>query len=393
LKELASTLLVAGTLYDPREIGGPVGLLLDGGRVAGVSRHVEAMRRSAEHVVDLSDWRVAPGFIDLHTHGFGGNDVTAGPEAELAAMAAGLPATGVTAFYPTIASSLVPETMIQVERLASVMQAPQPRSAKMLGIRLEGPFISRAKKGAQLEAAIRPPDVAELDRLIARGPIRLLDFAPEEDASGELLRALVARRIVACIGHTSASHVQAVAAIDAGARHCTHLFNAMPPLDHRAPGAAGALLTDTRATVELIADGVHVHPAVLRLAVLLRGATQVALVTDAILAAGLGEGVFEFVGREIRVSGGAVRLADGTLAGSVLTLDQAVRNMVNLVGTSWSDAIRMATLTPATIAGVAERKGQLVPGADADLVVLDASGQVRQTWRAGERVFGVASDC
>jgi N-acetylglucosamine-6-phosphate deacetylase len=390
LKDVASTVLIAGTLYDPRDIGGPVALLLDDGRVTGVSQDVEAARRSAERVVDLSAWRVAPGFIDLHTHGFGGSDVTAGPEAELAAMAAGLPATGVTAFYPTIASSPARETLIQVERVASVMKATQARSAEMLGIRLEGPFISRAKKGAQLEAAIRPPDLSELERLTALGPVRLLDFAPEEDASGELLRWLVERRIVACIGHTSANYAQAVAAIDAGARHCTHLFNAMPPMDHRAPGVAGALLTDTRATVELIADGVHVHPAMLRLALRLRGPAQVALITDAISAAGLGEGVFEFVGREIRVSRGAVRLADGTLAGSVLTLDHAVRNVVNLVGASWPDAIRMATLTPATIAGVAERKGQLVPGADADLVVLDASGQVRQTWRAGQRVFSVA---
>jgi N-acetylglucosamine-6-phosphate deacetylase len=387
LTEVVSTLLIAGTLYDPREIAGPLGLLLEDGRVAGVLHDFEVARRAANQVVDLSGWRVAPGMIDLHTHGFGGKDVNAGSEADLAAMADMLLASGVTAFLPTIASSGPAETQLQVERIASLMGSAEARRAEVLGSRLEGPFISRTKKGAQLESAIRPPDVAELERLIARGPIRMLDFAPEEDADGALLRALVARHVVACIGHTAATFAQAAKAIDAGARHCTHLFNAMPPLEHRAPGAVGALLTDSRTTVEVIADGVHVHPTVLRLVVMARGPEAVALVTDQLAGAGCGEGVFTFVGRQVQISGGAARLADGTLAGSVLTMDQAVRNMVNLVGVAWSDAIRMATLTPATIAGVADRKGHLRPGADADLLVLDASGQVRQTWRAGELVY------
>jgi N-acetylglucosamine-6-phosphate deacetylase len=379
--------LVAGTLYEPREIGGPVALLLDERRVAGVSHDLESARRSADRVIDLSAWRVAPGYLDLHTHGFAGNDVSGGSTAELAAMASRLPSTGVTGFCPTIASSGPEQTLRQVERIASLRESAQARSAEVLGIRLEGPFISRAKKGAQLESAIRRPNIAELQRLAARGPIRMLDFAPEEDADGALLRALLEQRIVACIGHTAASYSQAQAAIDAGARHCTHLFNAMPPLEHRAPGAAGALLTDSRATVEVIADGVHVHPAVLRLAVQARGPDAVALVTDALAGAGTGEDSFTFGDRQVSVRGGAARLADGTLAGSVLRMDQAVRNMVSLVGVSWSDAIRMATLTPARIAREADRKGHLRPGADADLVVLDASGEVEQTWRAGELVY------
>jgi N-acetylglucosamine-6-phosphate deacetylase len=377
---VVAVVLIAGTLYTPDEIAGPLAISLEDGLVAAVSADVDAARASAERVLDLSAWRVAPGYIDLHTHGFGGFDVTDGTQADLVAMAAALPATGVTAFYPTIASTLPAETQRQVERVASAMHGG---GAEMLGIRLEGPYINREKKGAQYEAAIRPPDVAELERLIASGPIRALDFAPEQDADGALLAALVRHGILACIGHTAATYAQARAAIDAGARHCTHLFNAMPPLDHRAPGAPGALLTDSRATLELIADGVHLHPAMLRLVVLARGARSVALVTDAMSAAGLGEGSFTFLERTVAVAGGAVRLADGTLAGSVLSMDVAVRNMVNLVGLSWSDAIRMATLTPATIAGVADRKGRIAPGADADLVVLDAEGRVQQTFRAG----------
>ena len=384
---MATTVLIAAGAYTPDEMDGPVAITLRDEYIESVGHDIETATRSAESVLDLGELRVAPGYVDLHTHGFAGRDVTTGTEEDLAAMAEALPATGVTAFFPTIASTGRGETRRQVERVGAAMQRTASRSAELLGVRLEGPFINRAKKGAQAEAAIRPPDPDELAELARLGPIRFVDFAPEQDAGFVLLGSLVQRGIVGAIGHSAATYEQALAALDAGARHCTHLFNAMPPLEHRAPGAAGALLTDGRATLEVIADGIHVHPAFLRLALRLRGAAAVALVTDAISAVGLSDGSYTFVGREVSVRGGAVRLDDGTLAGSVLTMDQAVRNMVNLVGLSWSEAIRMATLTPATIAGVSQRKGQIVPGAEADLVVLDGTGEVRETWRAGERVY------
>jgi len=190
-----------------------------------------------------------------------------------------------------------------------------------------------------------------------------------------------------CIGHTAAIYERVIRAIDGGARHSTHLFNAMSRLDHRQPGTAGALLTDTRATVEVITDGIHLHPAILRLALAARGPRDVALITDAVVAAGLPDGEYEFINRTVRVANGSVRLVDGTLAGSVLTLDRAIRNMVALAGTSWSDAIRMATLTPATITNVSNRKGKVAPGMDADLVVLDEQGCVQQTWVRGQQVY------
>jgi N-acetylglucosamine-6-phosphate deacetylase len=384
---MAATVLLAAGAYTPSEIDRPVAVAVRDGRIDAVSIEVEAARHSTDTVLDLGRWRVAPGYIDLHTHGFGGHDVTSGTEADIEAMAMALPATGVTAFLPTIASTGPAETRRQVERVTAAMRHQQPRAAEVLGIRLEGPFINRARKGAQDESAIRPPDLEELRRLAGLGPIRIVDFAPEQDADFGLLRALVQADILSSIGHTAASYEQTLAAIDAGARHCTHLFNAMPPLEHRAPGAVGALLADSRATVEVIADGVHVHPAILRLVCMARGAEAVALVTDAMSAAGLPPGDYTFLGRHVSVRDGAVRLADATLAGSVLTMDAAVRNLVNLAGASWSEAIRMATLTPATIAGLAGRKGRLAPGADADLVVLDDAGVVRQAWRGGERVY------
>jgi N-acetylglucosamine-6-phosphate deacetylase len=305
-------------------------------------------------------------------------------------MADALPATGVTAFLPTIASTGPAETKQQVERVAAALSGSSPTAADILGLRLEGPFISRAKKGAQDAAAIRPADAAELAALAACGPIRIVDFAPEEDLGFGLLAALVERGIVPSIGHTAATYEQTIAALEAGARHCTHLFNAMPPLEHRAPGTVGALLTDTRPTVEIIADAIHLHPATLRLVLRTRGSHAAALVTDAMSAAGLPDGLYAFLGHQVRVADGAVRMPDGTLAGSVLTLDGAVRNMVVHAGASWSDAIRMATLTPATIIGVADRKGSLKPGAQADFVVLDEDGFVRQTWRAGRLAFDSA---
>jgi N-acetylglucosamine-6-phosphate deacetylase len=379
---MPTTVLVASAAYTPDLVEGPVSVVCNGTGIEAVAQGV----LGGDSVVDLRPWRLAPGYVDLHIHGFAGYDVNTCTADELQAMAAALPATGVTSFLPTIASASPARTWQQVVRSVAAMQRAGPRAAEVLGVRLEGPFINRTKKGAQDESAIRAADATELARLAQLGPIRLIDFAPELDADFRLLRTAIEHGIVACIGHTAASYDEAQAAISAGVRHCTHLFNAMPQLEHRAPGAPGALLTDPRVSVEIIADGVHVHPGVLRLVAAARGAASVALVTDAMAAAGSADGAYEFLGHHVTVRDGAVRLPDGNLAGSVLTMDQAVRNMVTLVGCAWADAIRMATLTPASIVGAA-CKGKLAPGADADMVVLDEAGRVRQTWREAQVAF------
>lgn len=397
--------LVTRKLYVPEEITGPVAVVLEGTKIRDVWRETNAdaarqrleeqMPGVAVEVIDMGPLRLAPGYIDLHTHGFHGHDVTTGSREDVEAMARELPRTGVTSFFPTIATLGRPETLQQVKCIAGVAETQEQRSAaEILGMRLEGPFISRAKKGAQFEPGIRRPDPVEMEELAAagRGWVRIVDYAPEEDEGGRFLATLVRLGILACIGHTAATYEQAIEAIDRGASHSTHLFNAMTPLEHRAPGVLGALLTDQRATLEFIADGIHAHPAVIRLATTARSIRDVALVTDATAPAGLPEGEYEFVGRKVTVREGAVRLANGSLAGSILMLDRAVRNMMNFTGLGWSEAIFMATCTPAHIAGIAARKGRVVPGADADLVALDEQGFVQRTWIRGHLAYERALD-
>lgn len=392
--------LVTEKLYTPEEIAGPVAVVLAGKSIGAVwrvrdSTHAEQLRaaqlpEASVEIHDLGSWWIAPGYIDIHTHGFHGHNITSGTQEDIAMMARELPRTGVTSFFPTIATTGKAETVTQIQRIAAIAgrQEHEPE-AEILGIRLEGPFISHAKKGAQYEPAIRRPDPVEMRELaaIGRGQVRIVDYAPEEDEEDSLLATLVELGILPCIGHTAATYEQVIHAIDGGARHSTHLFNAMSRLDHRQPGTAGALLTDLRVTIEMIADGIHLHPAVLKLAVAARGPRDVALITDAVVGAGLPDGEYEFVNRTVHVTGGSVRLVDGTLAGSALMLDRAVRNMVALAGVSWSDAIRMATLTPAAITSISNRKGRVAPGMDADLVVLDEQGNVRQTWARGQLAF------
>jgi N-acetylglucosamine-6-phosphate deacetylase len=393
-------ILTAQTLYAPEAIAGPISVILEGPTIRDIWRGVDAatarsrFNTEAPHeqvtVIDLGAWRLAPGFIDLHTHGFGGHDVTTGSAQEVAAMARELPRSGVTAFFPTIATLGQRETRQQVLRLAGLArQKEADTTAALLGLRLEGPYINPAKKGAQYEPGIRPPDVGEIEDLatVGQGWVRVVDFAPEEDPGGRFLDTLVRLGILPCMGHTAATYEQALRALDGGVRHSTHLFNAMAPLTQREPGVVGALLTDARATVEIIADGIHLHPAVIRLILATRGFRDIALITDAIAPAGLAEGKYTFVGRTVTVHEGAARLEDGTLAGSVLTLDRAISNMVAFAGCEWSEAIAMATRVPATIAGVAPRKGRIVPGADADLVALDEQGVVQRTWVRGHLAY------
>jgi N-acetylglucosamine-6-phosphate deacetylase len=334
---------------------------------------------------DVAEGIIVPGFIDVHVHGGAGADFM-DATAEAIGRATRFHATeGTTSLAATTLSASRQHLHEAVTALARASRLGSV-GAEICGIHLEGPYINVARAGAQDVASIRPADIHELAALLAESPhLRwMMTVAPEIDGA----RALIEHfrdRILFSIGHTAADYAGCVAALTWGASHFTHLFNAMPGLDHRRPGAVGAALTSVHATAELIADGVHVHPAVLRLAVLTMP-HRIALITDAVRACGMPDGKYRLYEHQVTVADGAARLADGTLAGSVLTMRRAVQNMVELAGLPLELVLPLATEVPARILGIADRKGKLASGYDADLVVLTERFEVSATYLRGERL-------
>jgi N-acetylglucosamine-6-phosphate deacetylase len=327
---------------------------------------------------------LVPGFVDLHVHGGDGADFMDAHE-EATERILGFHAThGTTALAATTLSASRSDLHAAVETIARV--APGRGGAEIVGIHLEGPFINSARAGAQDRASIRPADIHEVAALIAQAPrLRwIITVAPEIEGSRALIEHF-RERVLFSIGHTAADYGEAVSAIEWGACHFTHLYNAMTPLHHRDPGVVGAALTSVDATADLIADGIHVHPAALRVAVSAMP-KRVALITDAMRACGIADGTYKLYESEVTVADGAARLADGTLAGSVLTMDGAVRNMIELAGLPIETVIPMATEVPARIAGVADRKGKIERRYDADLVVMNERFEVERVWGRGRAV-------
>jgi N-acetylglucosamine-6-phosphate deacetylase len=290
---------------------------------------------------------------------------------------------GTTALAATTLSASRGDLQNAVESLAS---ASCEHGAEIVAIHLEGPFINPERAGAQDRASIRAADIHELSALIAEAPrIRwMVTVAPEVEGARALIEHF-RERVLFAIGHTAADHALAVAALEWGASHFTHLYNAMTGLHHRDPGVVGAALTSVDATAELIADGVHVHPAALRVAVTAMP-HRIALVTDAMRACGLADGSYKLYDYDVTVAEGAARLADGTLAGSVLTTGNAVKNMVELAGLPIETVIPLATEVPARIAAVADRKGKIEMRYDADLVLLSERFEVERVWIRGDEL-------
>jgi N-acetylglucosamine-6-phosphate deacetylase len=329
---------------------------------------------------------LVPGFIDLHVHGGDGADFMDAHE-EASARILGFHAThGTTALAATTLSASRADLHAAVETIAHM---PASDGAEIVGIHLEGPFINITRAGAQDRASIRPADIHEVAALIAQAPRLkwIITVAPEIDGT----RALIEHfrdRVLFSIGHTAADYGQAVAALEWGTCHFTHLYNAMTPLLHRDPGVVGAALTSVDATAELIADGIHVHPAAMRVAVNAMP-RRIALITDAMRACGLADGTYKLYEHDVTVADGAARLADGTLAGSVLTMDAAVRNMIELAGLPVETVIPLATEVPARIAGVADRKGKIERRYDADLVEMNERFEVERVWGKGRALGAV----
>ncbi len=318
---------------------------------------------------------IVPGYIDTHVHGGGGAQCNTSDPDEIASVAAFHARHGTTALLATTVAAPVRE-------LEAALRAVE--RAGVLGAHLEGPFISRAWPGAMDPDVFLDPDPVVLERLLAAGGVRMVTLAPELPGALALVRALARAGVVASLGHTDASYAQARAAVDAGARSVTHLFNAMRPLHHRAPGILGAALELDALSCELTCDGVHVDPAALRLAVRAKGVAGVRLVTDAIEAAGLPDGGYRLGSASVTVTEGrAVLTGTQTLAGSTLTMDAAVRGAARFLGVAVEEAVAMASVAPARLLGLESRKGSIAAGLDADLVLLDEDLRVLRTMIGG----------
>ncbi len=353
-------------------------LVLDGGTIGAVGPADPGVP-----VVDVRPAWLLPGLIDLHIHGAGGWAVAQGDPEVLRRLARFVASGGVTAFHATLAAASA-ERLVSVARAVAELMA-EPGSG-VLGLHAEGPFINPDRIGAMDIRQVRPASVPELEALerAAPGALRHLTLAPEADGAVQAIRWACDRGILVAAGHTDASVEQTQAAIDAGVRLGNHTFNAMRAFNHRDPGPLAALLADPRVALEVIADGVHVHPAALRLLAVLCGPDRVALVSDAVAPAGLAAGSYRLFGMTVIIDdAGCCRQESGTIAGSTRMLIDGVRTMVEQAGVCLADAVTMASATPARLAGYAGSKGRLVAGFDADVVVVSPDWQVQATVAAG----------
>ncbi len=336
------------------------------------------------HILNVRNHWLIPGFVDLHNHGGGGASFTSGTAEDILRGIHTHRTHGTT----TLVASTVTGDMDTLTAQAGLL-SELAEQGDLAGVHFEGPFISPCRKGAHSEALLRDPDPAEVRKLIdaARGRAKMVTLATELPGGLDSVRLLAEHGVIAAIGHTDATYEQTVDAIDAGATVATHLFNAMPALGHRDPGPITALLEDERVTVELINDGTHLHPAALQLAFHHAGAHRVAFITDAMDAAGFGDGRYLLGPLEVEVSGGVARLVEGgSIAGSTLTLDRAFRRAVTIDRLPVTDAVAALSANPARLLGMYDTIGSLEPGKDADLVLLDADFTLKGVMRKGSWV-------
>ena len=361
----------------------PLNLTIRGGRIAAIN---EEITDPGQPTLDASGCTLLPGFIDLHVHGGAGHDTMDATPTALAAMAAFFAQHGVTAFLPTTMTAPHEDIRNAVAAVGGLSAQP-PTGARMLGVHVEGPYISPVYPGAQPPSFIRPPDLAEFAELLRAGPVRMITLAPEVAGADDLIAAAQAAGVIAVWGHTNATYEECVRAAGLGMTQATHTYNAMSPLHHRKPGALGATLLLDTIYAQLIADNIHVHPGAMALLARGKGVERTVLITDAMRAAGLPDGNYELGGQEVTVQNGACRLADGTLAGSILTMDQALVNFLAATGLGLASAWPVTSRTPAHALGLAHEFGSLALGYHGDLVLLDADLAVVATVVGGQVVY------
>lgn len=358
----------------------PTGIVTDGRVIVEGARIAGSAPEDAE-IVDVRDHWLVPGFVDIHNHGGGGASFTSGTVED---VLKGIHTHRLHGTTTLVASTVTGDMDFLAQRAGLLSELAE--QGDLAGIHFEGPFISPCRKGAHSEALLRDPDPAEVRKLIdaARGRAKMVTLATELPGGLDSVRLLTEHGVIAAIGHTDATYEQTLEAIDAGATVATHLFNAMPQLGHRTPGPIAALLEDERITVELINDGTHLHPASLQLAFHHAGADRVAFITDAMDAAGFGDGRYLLGPLEVEVSEGVARLVEGgSIAGSTLTLDRAFKRAITIDQLPVEDVVTALSVNPAKLLGVYDKVGSLEPGKSADLVLLDSAFDLKGVMRGG----------
>jgi N-acetylglucosamine-6-phosphate deacetylase len=387
---MTTTLLHTARAITPLTEISDAGILLREGVVEAIGPRAGISLPAGAQEIAATDKIAVPGFVDVHIHGAGGHDVMEGSTKALAAVSRTVAQHGTTSFVATTVTSSPEATCRSVEGISkyiTVQHDALEARAEVLGIHFEGPFINPVRRGVHPQEWIRQPSAELLDKFLqaAAGNARILTIAPELLGAIPCIHAAHKAGMVVGMGHTDATYEQARAAMAHGVRHAIHMYNAMRPFSHRDAGVIGAALTSPEVSAELIADGVHVDEAAMRLLLQAKGPGGVILISDGLSATGMPDGKYMLGQFEFTVSGGVCRNAEGKLAGSTLTLDRALRNIVAL-GASVADAVRMLTLNPASLLGIEFKKGALRVGADADVVLLDEGLHVAGVWARGVAV-------
>jgi N-acetylglucosamine-6-phosphate deacetylase len=387
---MPTIILTADALFDGADLVRNPIVTLDGVVVASISTREASSLPTGAQVFEFPGATLAPAFLDIHIHGAAGHDVMEATPQALAAMGQFLASRGTASFLATTVTAPLDATLRSLAGLARLIaQLPSDNAARPLGIHLEGPFLSHAKRGVHPPEFLLEPDTAIFDKLFdaAEGRVRLMTLAPELRGAPELAAHAVRRGVRVSVGHSNATAAETRAAIAAGAKSATHTFNAMRPLDHREPGILGTVLTDDAIFAELICDGIHSTPEMARLWWRAKGRDRAILVTDAMSATGMPDGTYQLGGFAVQVANGRAT-RDGVLAGSVLTLDRALTNCMAFTGATVQEGLRLLTTNPAAMTGLDGEAGRVTVGAAANLVAISSNGTLLTTFLNGRPVSG-----
>ena len=383
-----TTAIINALVIRPGYPAVPGGVLISGGKIKRILQEGELPPKPNRTVINAQGDYLVPGFIDLHIHGGGGDDFSNDGGRKLLRIVKYLAGFGTTAVLPTIATSSR-ESLEKIVQFISSVYTGNKMGGRVLGVNLEGPYLSIGKRGAQPLRFIRAPDLYEVEKLLdtSGGAVKIMTLAPELEGAFDLIRLLKQYGVIAAAGHTTADYETMKKAIKVGISYATHIFNSYPPFHHRHPGAIGAILESNQVNTEILCDGIHLSPVLIRLLFRVKPIDRLLLVTDAIEVMGRRIKSFTMGGRRVTVDSAGARMADGTLVGSMLPMNQALSNVVKFTGLPLSDALVLATANPARLLKIEDRKGDIRAGMDADLVIMDKKCHIKRTIIAGETVF------